>query len=512
MLFNTFVFFLFFLTVYLVFLGFGWFAKSNPKALRAQNLWLLFASYFFYGWWEWFFLVLIFVSTVIDYIAALSIQRSKSPLKRRVFLGISIIANLGLLFTMKYYDFFASNLIESWNGLMVLLGGTQATDSSTFLLRNIVLPVGISFYTFQTMSYTIDVYRKQIEPERDFFDFALFVNYFPQLVAGPIERANELLPQLKKPKFPTWQGVQLAFWDILLGYFMKVYVADNLATYIDQVYLAGKSLYVQNPELIQAADGSQIFVASLALLMQVYCDFAGYSFIALGTSRLLGVTLTVNFETPEYSKNPVEFWNRWHITLNRWFRDYVYISLGGSKFGKFNQYRNLFIIFFVSGLWHGANWTYITWGSMQGIYTIAYLIFFAKKVEPNLNPSLKERITSIFTGLFSRLLIYTLVAISGVAFRSYDLHMMLVYFQKMFCFWDWNFTPGNGIKETGVLFAEYFKICFPLFVLDGITYFKKERYWVFLTHPLVQAFVFGFIGFLILTRGIFGKEVIYFAF
>lgn len=513
MLFNTFVFFLFFVIVYLVFLGLGLAAKKYPKVVRAQNLWLLFVSYFFYGWWEWFFLFLIFTSTIIDYTAALFIVKSNSNLKRRIFLGISIFANLGLLFTMKYYDFFASNLIDSWNGIMILLGASPATESGTFLLRNIVLPVGISFYTFQTMSYTIDVYRKVIPAEKDFFDFALFVTYFPQLVAGPIERASDLLPQLKLPKFPTLTGVQLAFWDILLGYFMKVVVADNLAIYVDQVFLAGKGLYIQNPEIIQAADGSQIFVAVLALLMQVYCDFAGYSFIALGTSRLLGVNLTVNFDTPEFSKNPLEFWNRWHITLNRWFRDYIYISLGGSKFGKFKQYRNLFLIFFVSGLWHGANWTFITWGSLQGVYTIAYLVLFAKKAEePNPNPSFSTKIKGFTTGLFSRVLIYILVALSGIAFRSYDANMMFLYFKKVFLVWEWTLNPSNGIKGSWILFGEYFKICLPLFVLDGISYFKKERYWVYLTHPLLQAIVFSFVGFLILTRGIFGKEVIYFAF
>jgi hypothetical protein len=187
--------------------------------------------------------------------------------------------------------------------------------------------------------------------------------------------------------------------------------------------------------------------------------------------------------------------------------------LGGSKFGKFKQYRNLFLIFFVSGLWHGANWTFITWGSLQGIYTIAYLVFFAKKSEePNPNPSLSMKLQGFTTGFFSRVLIYILVALSGIAFRSYDVHMMLLYFKKVFFVWDWTLDPTNGIKGSWILFGEYFKICLPLFVLDGISYFKKERYWVYLTHPLLQAIIFSFVGFLILTRGIFGKEVIYFAF
>lgn len=518
MLFNTFVFLLFFIVVYSVFLGFGWFAKKQKWAYRAQNLWLLFASYFFYGWWEWFFLTLILVSTIIDYIAARLIESSQHQIRRRIYLSVSIIANLGLLFTMKYYDFFAVNLIDSWNQMAIWFGGTAATDSSTYLLKNIVLPVGISFYTFQTMSYTIDVYRKQIQAERDFFDFALFVNFFPQLVAGPIERAQDLLPQLKQPKFPTMDGVQKGLYDILLGYFMKVYVADNLATYVDQVFFAGKSFYVQNPEIIHAMDGSQVFAGGFLFLTQIYCDFAGYSFIALGISRLLGVTLTVNFDSPEFSKTPTEFWNRWHVTLNRWFRDYIYISLGGSKYGKFAQYRNLCIIFFLSGLWHGANWTFITWGCLQGVYTIIYLVGFSNKKE-DLGEKLNESSTTISTkfvrilsGTFSRVLVYALVSFSAVAFRSYDANMMIVYFQKFLSFWTWDLSPNNNVKNMFGLWEEFFKIFLPLLIIDGITYFKKERYWIFLTHPIIQAVVLSFMAFLILTRGVFGKEVIYFAF
>lgn len=518
MLFNTFVFLLFFLIVYSVFLCFGWFAKKQKWAYRAQNLWLLFASYFFYGWWEWFFLTLILLSTIIDYVAARSIESSQNQMFRRIYLAVSIFANLGLLFTMKYYDFFAVNLVDSWNQIAIWLGGSVATDSSTYLLKNIVLPVGISFYTFQTMSYTIDVYRQQIKAEKDFFDFALFVNFFPQLVAGPIERAQDLLPQLKAPKFPTMDGVQKGLYDILLGYFMKVYVADNLATYVDQVFFASKSFYTQNPAIIQSMDGSQVFAGGFLFLTQIYCDFAGYSFIALGISRLLGVTLTVNFETPEFSKTPTEFWNRWHVTLNRWFRDYIYISLGGSKYGKFAQYRNLCIIFFLSGLWHGANWTFITWGCLQGVYTMIYLVGFAKKKEdlgdkiPETTNSLSSKLSQILTGTFSRVLVFSLVAFSAVAFRSYDANMMFVYLQKFLSVWTWDLSPNNNVKNMFGLWEEYFKIFLPLLILDGITYFKKERYWIFLTHPLIQAFVLSFMAFLILTRGVFGKEVIYFAF
>jgi alginate O-acetyltransferase complex protein AlgI len=511
MLFNTFVFFLFFITVYVIFLIFGVFAKKYGWALRAQNLWLLASSYFFYGWWEWFFLTLIFSSTLVDYVSAIGIEKAQTQTRRRLFLGFSIFANLGLLFTMKYFDFFSTSFVSAFDHLFLFFGGSTLQPNTVFTIKHIVLPVGISFYTFQTMSYTIDVYRGQIKAERDFFDFALFVNYFPQLVAGPIERAIDLLPQLKKPKFPTWDGVQLALWDILLGYFMKVYVADNLANYIDQVFLGGKSLYLANPALISSVDGSQIFVASLGLVMQIYCDFAGYSFIALGTSRLLGVNLTVNFEMPEFSRNPVEFWTRWHVTLNRWFRDYIYFSLGGSKFGKLKQLRNLFIIFVVSGFWHGANWTFVFWGVIQGFYTVFYVAFLAPSTKevverpPNL-------VISFFTGFSSRLTVFTLASLSAIAFRSYDASMMGLYYQKVFSFWTWSINPGNGIKAALPLFEEMFRLTIPLLILDGFAYFKKDRYWFFKHHYTIQAFIFIFIGFLILVKGIFGKEVIYFAF
>ncbi len=511
MLFNTFVFFLFFVIVYVFFLFFGLFAKKHRWAIRAQNLWLLGASYFFYGWWEWFFLTLIFTSTMIDYASAIGIENARSTIRRKFFLGLSVTANLGLLFTMKYFDFFAGSLFASINHLGALLGWGALQGNTVFTIQYIVLPVGISFYTFQTMSYTIDVYRGQIKAERDFFDFALFVNYFPQLVAGPIERAVDLLPQLKKPKFPSLEGVQFAIWDILLGYFMKVYVADNLANYVDQIFLGGKGLYLANPSLIFNIDGSQIFVASYGLLMQIYCDFAGYSFIALGTSRLLGVTLTVNFETPEFSRNPSEFWNRWHVTLNRWFRDYVYISLGGSKFGRFKQLRNLFIIFVLSGFWHGANWTFVSWGVMQGVYTVFYVAFLAPKSKPTEEP-VKISIQSIVTGGASRFFVFSLVAMSAIAFRSYDVGMMLTFYKKVFCFWEWTVYPLNGLKGSLLLMEEILRLTIPLLILDGISYFKKDRYWIFKHHYLVQSFVFVLLGFLILIKGIFGKEVIYFAF
>jgi len=505
MLFNTFVFLVFFVTVYFPFLLFGLLAKNYPRLRAIQNLWLLFASYFFYAWWEWFFLVLILSSTLLDYIVALYLPRISNLRKKKFLLGLSIFGNLGLLFTMKYFHFFAVSLAQAWTGLVVPFGGQPISDNSLEFLQAFILPVGISFYTFQTMSYTIDVYKGSIEPESNLIDFALFVNFFPQLVAGPIERAQDLIPQLKAIKVPNLSEVPLAIWEILFGYFMKVYVADNLGDFVDEYYLAAKQLYISNPDFINTLDGSQVFVSAYLIFFQIFCDFGGYSFIALGIARLLGVKLTLNFDTPEYSRNPIEMWNRWHITLNRWFRDYVYFPLGGGKQGKAKQLRNLMIVFLLSGLWHGANWTYITWGALNGFFTLVFVLV------PN-KENMDSRGLSIIKGFFYRWLMVTLVGITGVAFRCYDWNMLVVYFSKMLQFWKWDFFSPNGLKSAALVFGESFKILFPLLVIDGLSYFRKDRFWVFQFHWLVQGFVFVLLGYLILTRGIFGKEVIYFAF
>ncbi len=400
---------------------------------------------------------------------------------------------------------------------MSLGGGELLTESNLQFLQNFILPVGISFYTFQTMSYTIDVYRGQLKAEKDFFDFALFVNFFPQLVAGPIERASDLLPQLKKLKLPAKEEIPFAIWEILLGYFMKVYVADNVGKYIDDIYLASKAQYIQNPGFGNSMDGSQIFVSAYGILFQLFCDFGGYSFIALGIARLLGVRLTLNFDTPEFSRNPIEFWNRWHSTLNRWFKDYVYIPLGGSKNGKWGQIRNLMIVFFASGLWHGANWTYITWGALNGFITFVYLVYPKKGQSSDFmkdeSTDLKwGKLRSIFEGFFFRFTMVTLVGITGIAFRCYDWNMLVLYFSKAFSFWNWQMVPPNTVKPAYTIAGEFLKILFPLLVIDGISYFSKDRFWIFKKPVYIQVLVFSTLGYLILTRGIFGKEVIYFAF
>ncbi|EQA35104.1 membrane-bound O-acyltransferase family MBOAT [Leptospira inadai serovar Lyme str. 10] len=510
MLFNTFVFLLFFLVVYAIFLVLGNFAKRYPLAARGQNLWLLAASYFFYGWWDWIFLTLIIVSTFVDYSAALGINGARNQTQKRIFLWFSILSNLGILFTMKYFNFFADSFIYEWNALSGLLGWGAVGGSHSLLLRSIVLPVGISFYTFQTMSYTIDVYRGQIPVEKDFFDFALFVTYFPQLVAGPIERAGDLIPQLKKPKFPNSAILLEGVWDILLGYFLKVYVADNLGPLVDQVYFPNKEAYLAHTDHALGMGGGQVLSATLGFLIQIYCDFAGYSFIALGVSRFLGVQLTVNFETPEYSATPIELWTRWHVTLNRWFREYVYFPLGGSRTTRTKQIRNILLVFGLSGLWHGANWTFITWGLLNGIFTVIYMSILWN-FPPTADAPEKPVWIRIPIAIGSRLLTFLLFALSAVGFRAYDTNHMLLLYSQIFS--PWNLTDQvNGILSVGHYFWEMLRIALPLLVIDYFVYTRKDRYFLLKKGPILQALVFILLFGTIILKGIFGKEVIYFAF
>lgn len=341
MLFNSLQFAVFFIIVYALYIS------INHKW---QNRMLLVASYIFYGAWDWRFLFLIIVSTVLDYYCGLGIHASKDEKRRKLFLFFSVFGNLSILGFFKYFNFFASNL-------QVLLGRFGFTIQPHFL--HIILPVGISFYTFQTMSYTIDIYRRKMRPTKRFFDFALFVAFFPQLVAGPIERARRLLPQILFPRklglAKFYEGAYLIFW----GLFQKVFVADNLARIVDPVF-AGTAPY----------NGTKVLIALYAFAFQIFCDFAGYSNIARGLGKCMGFDIMVNFRLPYFSTSPREFWQRWHISLSSWMRDYLYISLGGNRKGAILTYRNLMITMLLAGLWHGAAWTFIVWG----IYHAALLI------------------------------------------------------------------------------------------------------------------------------------------
>ena len=347
MLFNSLTFFGFIIIVFFSF----WFLL---KTIKKQNLFILIASYIFYGWWDYRFLFLILFSTLLDYYLSQNIYKTNKETQRKFYLYISLIVNIGFLFIFKYYNFFIKSFQELFSSL-----GINAEVSTL----NIILPVGISFYTFQTLSYTIDVYRKKLTPTKDIVSFASFVTFFPQLVAGPIERATNLLPQFCKKRTFDFEfaksGIQLIIW----GLFKKVVIADSCAVYVDYIFSEYKT---QN--------SLTLILGTVYFAFQIYGDFSGYTDIAIGTGRLLGFNLLPNFKTPYFSRNIAEFWRRWHISLTTWFKDYVYIPLGGSRVSKIMQLRNVFIIFLISGVWHGANWTYLFWGGLNAIYFIPSLL------------------------------------------------------------------------------------------------------------------------------------------
>ncbi len=345
MLFNSLEFLVFLPLVALVFF----------RLRHAQRwVWLLAASYFFYMWWKPAYAVLIFGSTVVDYFVALKMAECSEKRKRRGLLGVSLLVNLGVLFTFKYLDFFNDSLTHALGMIGI------AWDAPEL---GLLLPVGISFYTFQTLSYTIDVYRGTLVPRRHFGTFALFVSFFPQLVAGPIERASRLLPQLEAEVRPDLARFVEGGKRILWGLFKKVVVADRLAIYVDAVYA--------DPG---AHEGLTLVLATYFFAFQIYADFSGYSDIAIGAARILGYDLMENFQRPYFARNISDFWRRWHISLSTWFRDYVYIPLGGNRRGILRWHVNLMIVFMVSGLWHGANWTFVVWGALHGAYLVGAIL------------------------------------------------------------------------------------------------------------------------------------------
>ena len=324
---------------------------------RGQNLLLLVASYVFYGWWDWRFLGLMLGSSVLDYLAAQAIAWARRPDAprpgwARAALVVSLVGNLGALGLFKYYNFFVDSFVTG----LAACGWTPDVER-----WNVILPVGISFYTFQTMSYTLDVYRGHLPAIRSPLDFLLYVSLFPQLVAGPIERAVDLLPQVCAPRQPTldgfYSGAQLA----LVGFVKKLVVADNLAPLVDRVFAVSEGF-----------TGPEVLLAAYAFALQIYCDFSGYSDIARGVARMLGFQLSVNFRHPYFATNPSDFWRRWHISLSTWLRDYLYIPLGGSRHGKWLTYRNLLLTMVLGGMWHGAAWTFVLWGAFHGLILAAW--------------------------------------------------------------------------------------------------------------------------------------------
>lgn len=348
MFFNSFHFALFLPLVFILY----WWLGSKSKSY--QNYILIAASYYFYSCWDWRFLFLLVFSTLLDYLSAIQIEKSEDRLQRKMWLWLCVSINLGFLGIFKYYNFFASSFAE-------LL--TDIGFKTNPLLLDLILPVGISFYTFHGLSYIIDIYYKRIQSERNFVDYSLFVSYFPLLVAGPIERATHLLPQVKVKRTFNFEKAKEGVYQIVWGLVKKVVIADSCAVYANEIFNNYPSM-----------NSYSLLLGAVYFAFQIYGDFSGYSDIALGTSKLFGIDLLRNFNYPYFSRDIAEFWRRWHISLSSWFRDYLYIPLGGSKGGMWFKIRNTFIIFVVSGFWHGANMTYVAWGLINALYFLPLLV------------------------------------------------------------------------------------------------------------------------------------------
>ena len=404
MLFNSIDFAIFLPIVFILY----WFATNNN--LKLQNFLIVAASYLFYGWWDWRFLSLILFSTLIDYSIGIRLSKEDNISKRKILLWISILVNLGFLGFFKYYNFFLDNFVTAFS----FFGSSINAQG-----LNIILPVGISFYTFQTLSYTIDVYKRKLEPTKDFIAFSAFVSFFPQLVAGPIERASNLLPQFyRKREFDYSKAVD-GMRQILWGLFKKIVIADNCAQYANEIFNNSADF-----------SGSTLVLGAVFFTFQIYGDFSGYSDIAIGTSRLFGFNLKQNFAFPYFSRDIAEFWRRWHISLSTWFRDYLYIPLGGSRGGTWIKVRNTFIIFIVSGFWHGANWTFIVWGALNAIYFLPLLL--TNNNRNNLETVAQGKFFPNIKELSFMLLTFGLTVFAWIFFRVNNIGHAISYISEIF--------------------------------------------------------------------------------
>ncbi len=391
--------------------------------LRLQNLFLLAFSLFFYGYWDWRFLLLMMATIGVDYSVALRIAASASPVARRRWLLLSLVSNLGLLGTFKYYDFFAASL----SALLARMG-VQAS----LPMLNLILPIGISFYTFQSLSYTLDVYWKRMEPVRRLSDFALFVSFFPHLVAGPIMLARDFIPQLERPKRPTAAQVREGAYLVLYGLFLKIAVGDAAAGIVDSSLADTESGWIA------------VLSGAFAFSLQIYGDFAGYSNIARGCAKLLGVELMVNFANPYTSTSITEFWRRWHISLSTWLRDYLYVPLGGNRLGFRRACLNLMIVMLLGGLWHGARWTFVVWGGLHGLYLVIHKLMLRRGEPPVSGPAVR-----VLKGLG----IFVLVSLTWIFFRVQDLGDALSHFRSLATLRPGGNWSPDSLLHLAVVFA-----------------------------------------------------------
>lgn len=455
MIFNSLVFAVFFAVVYPLF---------RLLTGKAQQYWLLAASWFFYAWWDWRFLGLLILTTWIDWWVGKGMGPvTEHPHPRRDhYLLLSVIANLSVLGTFKYLGFFLDQL--PWD--------MPALD--------IILPVGLSFYTFQSMAYTIDVYRGHTQPVQKFWDFALFVSYFPQLVAGPIERSSDLLPQLDAIKAPSQAQLNTGGWLILWGFFKKLFIADNLATIVSKVY-----------EPAQPITGPMVVIAMYAFTLQIYCDFSGYSDIARGISKWMGVELMENFRLPLWAESPRDLWHRWHISLSGWLRDYLYIPLGGNKGVTWKKYRNLLLTMLLGGLWHGANWTFVVWGGLHGMALVLQQMILPKGPQ--------RRWSRILGGILT----FHLTAVGFLIFRAHDFTQVASFFQTP---WRWDVGDPQRIRQL-------LAVSLPLILMEGGMRWKNDTLWPIHWPWWLQAPVYALIFLATLLLGAsFAQSFIYFQF
>ncbi|WP_267405620.1 MULTISPECIES: MBOAT family O-acyltransferase [unclassified Chryseobacterium] len=477
MLFNSIAFLIFLPIVFILY----WFVFN--KNYKFQNMLLLAASFYFYGCWDWRFLFLLMFSIGLDYFSGIKIENSKTKREATIWLVISIGINLGFLGFFKYYNFFIENFAE----LLKAFG----FGVNMWILK-VILPVGISFYTFHGLSYVIDVYKKRIPAERNYVDYAVFVSYFPLLVAGPIERATHLLPQIQVKRSFDYQKAKDGMAQILWGFFKKMVIADNCAPIVNEIF-----------NNYQTESASNLALGAVLFAFQIYGDFSGYSDIALGTSRLFGIELLKNFSYPYFSRDIAEFWRRWHISLSSWFRDYLYIPLGGSKGGLWMKIRNTFIIFLVSGFWHGANWTFIIWGGLNAVFFLPLLL--AEKNRHNLEVVAMGKIIPSFREVFSILLTFTLTCFAWIFFRAESVSHAIGYIKGIF-------------SQSLFSFPTEFRP-----VLFGLVIFMLGMEWMNRTHdyglkiqekkPFVQAVIYIIVAYLVLNFANFGSnEFIYFQF
>lgn len=438
MLFNSLQFALFLPIVFLLY----WFATG--RNYKIQNVLLLIASYYFYGSWNWHFLFLLMFSTGLDYFTGLKMADAPDKKGKRFWFWLSIIVNLGFLGVFKYYNFFITSFAE---------GLSQLGIHAHYTTLQVILPVGISFYTFHGLSYVIDIYNERIKPERNLINYSLFVSFFPLLVAGPIERATHLLPQIiRKREFNYEQAVD-GMRQILWGLFKKIVIADGCATYVNTVF---NSYHTQS--------GSTLLLAAILFAFQIYGDFSGYSDIAIGTAKLFGIELLRNFAYPYFSRDIAEFWRRWHISLTTWFRDYLYIPIGGSRKGKWKTVRNTFIIFLVSGFWHGANWTFIAWGGLHAALFMPLLLM--QQNRKNTNTIAEGRLLPNLKEIWQMLTTFLVVDLAWILFRANSITEAVGILKSIF---------SKSLFTSPIYLVGLNKVLLFIVILMIVEWFQREK-------------------------------------